>query len=180
MFCRETSGPGIHVDVTLTHTTYLNTVADQVHSFMATLSSNGSGLFQQDSAPCHTAKIIQEWFEEHDKEHLWDVLDKQVGSVEARPRNCGSAVRLKPGRSSVLRSAVRERETRRRETHALRGSEPLLHVRWPPFKHEISRKNKNRIVCVTESSASHREKKERRRGTDMRSSDTQKHREPGV
>ena len=34
MFCGETLGPGIHVDVTLTRTTYLNIVADQVHPFM--------------------------------------------------------------------------------------------------------------------------------------------------
>ena len=104
MFCWETLGPGIHVDVTLTRTTYLNIVADQVHPFMATVFPDGSGLFQQDNAPCHTAKIVQEWFEEHDKEfkvltwppnspdlnpieHLWDVLEQQVRSMEAPPRN---------------------------------------------------------------------------------------------
>ncbi|MCI4382883.1 hypothetical protein PGIGA_G00019780 [Pangasianodon gigas] len=102
MFCWETLSPGIHVDVTLTCTTYLNIVADQVHPFMATVFPNGRGLFQY--APCHTAKIVQEWFEEHDKvfkvliwppnspdlnpiEHLWDVLDKQVQSIEHPPRN---------------------------------------------------------------------------------------------
>ncbi|MCI4375917.1 hypothetical protein PGIGA_G00114930 [Pangasianodon gigas] len=95
-FCWGILGPGIHVDVTLTRTT------DQVHPFMATAFPNGSGLFQQDNAPCHTAKIVQEWFEEHDKEfkvltwppnspdlnlieHLWYVLDKQVQSMEAPP-----------------------------------------------------------------------------------------------
>ena len=30
MFCWDTLGPGIHVDVTLTRTTYLNIVAEQV------------------------------------------------------------------------------------------------------------------------------------------------------
>ncbi|MCI4395292.1 hypothetical protein PGIGA_G00178730 [Pangasianodon gigas] len=68
MFCWETLGSGIHVDVTLTCTTYLNIVADQVYPFMVTEFPNGSGLFHQDNAPCHTAKIVQEWFEEHDKE----------------------------------------------------------------------------------------------------------------
>ncbi|MCI4388573.1 hypothetical protein PGIGA_G00087550 [Pangasianodon gigas] len=102
MFCWETLGPVIHVDVTLTRTIYLNIAADQVHPFMATVFPNGSGLFQQDNAPCHSAKIVQAWFEEHDKEfrvltwppnypdvnlidHLWDVLDKQVWSMEAPP-----------------------------------------------------------------------------------------------
>ncbi|MCJ8732198.1 hypothetical protein PDJAM_G00208470 [Pangasius djambal] len=61
-------GPGIHVDVILTRTTYLNIVADQVHPFMATVFPNGSGLFQQDNATCHTAKLDQEWFEEYGKE----------------------------------------------------------------------------------------------------------------
>lgn len=37
-------------------TTHFNIVADRVYSF----SVKGSGLFQADNAPCHTAKIVQE------------------------------------------------------------------------------------------------------------------------
>jgi len=37
IFCWETLGPAFHVDVTLTHTTYLKMVADQVHPFMETV-----------------------------------------------------------------------------------------------------------------------------------------------
>lgn len=37
MFCWGTLGPGIHVDITLPRTTYLNIVGDQVHPFMVTL-----------------------------------------------------------------------------------------------------------------------------------------------
>ncbi|KAK3512081.1 hypothetical protein QTP70_030362, partial [Hemibagrus guttatus] len=65
---------------------------------------DGCGLFQQDNALCHKAKMFQEWFDEHNSEfevltwssnppdsnpieHLWDVLDKQVRSMEAPPRN---------------------------------------------------------------------------------------------
>lgn len=49
--------------VTLTHTTSLNIVTDQVHPPMTT-----SVTFQQDKAPCHTEIVVQEWFEEHDKD----------------------------------------------------------------------------------------------------------------
>ena len=44
-----------------THTIYLET-------FMAMVFPDGSGLFQQDNTSCHTAKIVQECFEEHEKE----------------------------------------------------------------------------------------------------------------
>ena len=66
MFCWETLGLAIHVDVNLTRVTSLN-IADQVHPFMAMVFPDGSGLFQQDNAPCHTAHIVLEWFEEHDE-----------------------------------------------------------------------------------------------------------------
>lgn len=42
MFCWATLGPGNHLDVTLSHTIYLNVVADQVHPFMATLFPDAS------------------------------------------------------------------------------------------------------------------------------------------
>ncbi|KAF3698668.1 Transposable element Tc1 transposase [Channa argus] len=104
IFCWETIGPCIHVDTTLPRTTYLNTVADQVHTFMAKLFPDGSGLFQQDNVPCQKAKIGQEFFEEHENEfkplpwppnapdlnpfeHLWDVLEKLVQSMETVPKN---------------------------------------------------------------------------------------------
>ena len=60
MFCWETLGPTIHVDVNLTRATDPNIVADQVHPFMAMVFPDGSGLFQQDNAPCHTAHIVRE------------------------------------------------------------------------------------------------------------------------
>lgn len=55
--CWETLDPAM--DVTLTRTTYLNIVADQLHSFIVTLFLNGSGFFQQDNTPCHTTKMVQ-------------------------------------------------------------------------------------------------------------------------
>lgn len=42
-------------------------VADQLYSFMAPVDPDGSDLFQQDNARCHTAKKFQEGFEQHVK-----------------------------------------------------------------------------------------------------------------
>ncbi|CAM4712222.1 unnamed protein product [Leuciscus chuanchicus] len=39
-----------------------------VHPFMTVVFPGGSGLYQQDNAPCHTAHIVQEWLEEHGAE----------------------------------------------------------------------------------------------------------------
>ncbi|KAK3531066.1 hypothetical protein QTP70_009444, partial [Hemibagrus guttatus] len=58
----------------------------------------------QDNAPCHKAEMVQEWFDDHNNQfevltpppnspdlnpiqHLWDVLDKQVRSMETPPYN---------------------------------------------------------------------------------------------
>lgn len=63
MFCSETLGPAICVDVTLAHKTYLNIVIDHVHIFMEMVFPVGCGLLQQDNAPCHKTKMVQESFE---------------------------------------------------------------------------------------------------------------------
>lgn len=91
--------PAIHVDFTLTRTTYPNIVADQVQ--MDTFFPHDSGLVQQDDRTCHTANMLQE----HDNElkvltwlspdspdltpihHLWDELDKQVWALETPPHD---------------------------------------------------------------------------------------------
>lgn len=104
IFCWDTLGSFVHVEDTLTHTTYLDIVADHVHPFMNTVFLEGSGHFQQDNVPRYTADSVREWFEEHDSEfsvltwppnspdlnpmeQLWNVLDKQVKSTESPPRS---------------------------------------------------------------------------------------------
>lgn len=55
----------LYVDVTLTHTTYLNTTADQVHPFMTGVFPDRGD--QQDNGSMHRAKTQdQQWFEGHD------------------------------------------------------------------------------------------------------------------
>ncbi|KAK3535233.1 hypothetical protein QTP70_005025 [Hemibagrus guttatus] len=126
MFCWETLGPAIHVDVTLTRSTYLSIVAEHLNPFMETVFPDGCGLFQQDNAPCHKAKMVQEWFDEHNNQFevltwppnspdlnptqlLWDVLDKQVRSMEASPHNFtglkGSAANMVPDPTAHLQGS---------------------------------------------------------------------------
>lgn len=65
MFCWETLGLGIHVDVTSKCTTHVKIVSDDVNYSIAVGFPEDNGLFQQDDAPCHTANIVQDLFEEH-------------------------------------------------------------------------------------------------------------------
>ncbi|KAG2458125.1 TCB1 transposase, partial [Polypterus senegalus] len=85
----------------LNATGYLSIVSDHVHPFM-TISSDG--YFQQDNAPCHKARIISNWFLEHDNEftvlkwppqspdlkpieHLWDVVERELRALDVHPTN---------------------------------------------------------------------------------------------
>jgi len=47
---------------------YLSIVSDHVHPFLATMNPSSDGYFQQDKAPGHKARIISNWFLEHDNE----------------------------------------------------------------------------------------------------------------
>ncbi|KAK3564923.1 hypothetical protein QTP86_031044 [Hemibagrus guttatus] len=87
MFCWETLGPAIHVDVTLTRTTYLSIVTDHVHPLMETVFPDGCGLFQQDNAPCHKVKMVQEWFDEHNE---FEVLTwPRIPQISSQQSICG-------------------------------------------------------------------------------------------
>lgn len=55
---------------------------EQVHSLVATVFPKGSGLFQQDNLPCHTANSVQEYFGKHSQNMT---MDKQVQFIEVPP-----------------------------------------------------------------------------------------------
>ncbi|GBM89130.1 hypothetical protein AVEN_153753-1 [Araneus ventricosus] len=88
-------GPVVVVEQTMKAANYLNIIADQLHPYMAFVFPTGNGIFQQDNAPCHKARIVLEWFEEHTDEfhlmswppnspdfnpmeHIWDVMERQI------------------------------------------------------------------------------------------------------
>ncbi|GFU35137.1 transposable element Tcb1 transposase [Trichonephila clavipes] len=57
---------------------YVNILGDQVHPFVQTSFPGECPLYQEDNAPIHTAKIVQEWFAEHEGE---------VGHLDWRPQS---------------------------------------------------------------------------------------------
>ncbi|GBL94520.1 Transposable element Tc1 transposase [Araneus ventricosus] len=88
-------GPVVVVEHTMKGANYLNIIADQLHPYMAFVFPTGNGIFQQDNAPCHKARIVLEWFEKHTDEfhlmswppnspdlnpmeHIWDVMERQL------------------------------------------------------------------------------------------------------
>ncbi|GBO42208.1 Transposable element Tc1 transposase [Araneus ventricosus] len=64
-------GPVIVVEQIMKAANYLNIIAGQLHPYMTFVFPTGNGIFQQDNTPCHKARIVLEWFEEHtDEFHL--------------------------------------------------------------------------------------------------------------
>ncbi|GFW58193.1 transposable element Tcb1 transposase [Trichonephila clavipes] len=56
----------LHGKVKAAH--YVNILGDQVNPFVQTSFPGECPLYQEDNAPIHTAKIVQEWFAEHEGE----------------------------------------------------------------------------------------------------------------
>ncbi|GBN67386.1 hypothetical protein AVEN_206033-1 [Araneus ventricosus] len=88
-------GPVVVVEQTMKAANYLNIIADQLHPYMAFVFPTGNGIFKQDNASCHKARIVLECFEEHTDEfhlmswlpnsqnlnlmeHISDVMERQL------------------------------------------------------------------------------------------------------
>ncbi len=82
----------------------MSIVADHAYPFMTTVFPSSDGYFQQDDAACHKAKIIIDWFLEHDNEftllkgppqspdlnpieQLWDVVEQEIHIMDVQPTN---------------------------------------------------------------------------------------------
>jgi hypothetical protein len=58
-------GPVITLNGCITAGDYVDILGNQVHP-MVQMFPNSYAVFQDDSAPMHTARSVQFWFEEHD------------------------------------------------------------------------------------------------------------------
>ncbi|GFX90901.1 transposable element Tc1 transposase [Trichonephila clavipes] len=84
-------------------TRYLNILADQLHPYMASVFPAGNGMIQQDNAPCHKAKIVLEWFQEHDAEFQlmsWSPNSPDLNQIIAHLRCHGTAAQSSKTTSS--------------------------------------------------------------------------------
>ncbi|GFS97539.1 transposable element Tcb1 transposase [Trichonephila clavipes] len=73
----------LHGKVKAAH--YVNILGDQVHPFVQTSFPGECSLYQDDNAPIQTAKIVQEWFAEHEGEvgHLdWPPQSPDLNIIE--------------------------------------------------------------------------------------------------
>jgi len=86
----------------LNATNYLSIVSDHVHLFMSNMYPSSDGYFQQDNAPCYKARIISDWFLEHDKKvHCTKITPTVARSQPNRASlGCGGTVASCPGCAS--------------------------------------------------------------------------------
>jgi len=107
MFSWHTLGPLVPIGHRFNARAYLSIVSDHVHPFMATMSPSSDGYFQQDNVPFHKARIISNWFLEHDNEftelkwpsqspdlnpeHLWDVVDWELHALDVHLKSPSTA-----------------------------------------------------------------------------------------
>ena len=85
VFSWHTLGPLIEVEQHFNATGYLNIIANQVHPFMAAMYPTANRFLQQDNAPCHKARLVQEWFHKHDSEfslQQWPAQSPDLNPIE--------------------------------------------------------------------------------------------------
>ena len=78
-------GPMITMQGRITAKDYVTILADNIHPMVRFLFPHGDAVFQDDRAPVHTARIVQDWFSEHedDVSHLpWPPQSPDLNIIE--------------------------------------------------------------------------------------------------
>lgn len=95
-------GPLVQLNRSLTGNGYVQLLTDHLQPFMDFMYPNNDGIFMDDNAPCHRARTVRDWFEEHSGqfqrmiwpprspdmnpiEHLWDIIEKSVRAQTPAP-----------------------------------------------------------------------------------------------
>ena len=103
MFCWYGSGPLVLLEGKQTAMQYLDILADQVHPAMLQFYE-GDGYFMDDNATIHRARIVRDWFNEHQSdfqqlswtpqspdlnpiENVWDMLERRIRQQSPLPSN---------------------------------------------------------------------------------------------
>ncbi|KAJ8896048.1 hypothetical protein PR048_001389 [Dryococelus australis] len=85
MFSWYPLGPIIRVEGTLGRFGYEYIPDYHVHPYMMIVLPKEDWIFQHYNAPCHTARSVRTWLEEHDKDYK-DHLDRRVRRLSPPPR----------------------------------------------------------------------------------------------
>ena len=78
-------GPILVLDGRVTAKDYQTILEDHVHPMVQTLYPEGGAMYQDDNAPIHTARLVKDWFDEHESEveHLpWPAQSPDLNIIE--------------------------------------------------------------------------------------------------
>lgn len=78
-------GPILVLDGRVTAKDYRTILEDHVHPMVQTLYPEGGAVYQDDNAPIHTARLVKDWFDEHESEveHLpWPAQSPDLNIIE--------------------------------------------------------------------------------------------------
>jgi len=106
-FIKNRVGPLVIIEGTVNAKKYIELLEENLLPFLDELEESETYIFQDDNAPCHTARLVKSWKEENSInflpwpfqssdlnpiENLWDELERRVRGSQPRPKNKGELI----------------------------------------------------------------------------------------